>query len=168
MFEHREDVGVAEHHVVWAPWSPAQLVALVLGVLFLIMGAVTLARTGLNGNGFATTHTSALGFGHTPPLGVIELIFGLLMIMAGTIPGAGRGTMAFLGTLALGFGIVILASAGSLFDSLGVDDASGWLYVFTGVVTLVAAIAAPVIFGSHRRSAEYERDHVDHIHHAPL
>jgi hypothetical protein len=164
MIEHHEDAGLSERRVIWAPWSPAQLVALVIGVFYLILGAVTLAKTGLNGDGFTTTHVSALGFGHTPLLGVIDLAFGLLLVMAGAVPGAGRGTMAFIGTLALGFGVVVLAASGSLYDSLGVNDANGWLYIITGVVTLVAAIAAPIIFGSERRTVAYDSDHVDHVH----
>lgn len=170
MIEHHDEVGVAERRVVWAPWSPAQLVALVIGAFFIILGAVTLAKTGLNSDGFTTTHVSALGFGHTPLLGVIDLVYGLLLVMAGAVPGAGRGTMAFLGVLALGFGVVVLSASGSLYDSLGVTDSSGWLYIIVGVVTLVAAFAAPVIFGSQRRSVAYEEDHAhrDHLHGQPL
>ncbi|MHB8575793.1 MAG: DUF4383 domain-containing protein [Dehalococcoidia bacterium] len=153
-----DDVGVTERRVVWAAWSPAQLVALGFGVLYLIMSVAALARTGLSGDSFTTTHTTALGFAHTPLLAVIELVFGLLLIMAGAVPGAGRGTMALLGTLALGFGVVILAASTNLYDTLGVDSGNGWLYVITGVVTLAAAIAAPVFLGSDRRSVGYQQD----------
>jgi hypothetical protein len=163
MLRHRDvvedvdDVGVQERRTVWAPWSPAQFVALGFGVLYLIMSVAALARTGLNADAFTSTHTTALGFGHTPLLAVIELAFGLLMIMAGAVPGAGRGSMAFLGTLALGFGVVVLAAATNLYDTLGVNSGNGWLYVITGVVTLTAAIAAPIFFGSEERSTQYER-----------
>jgi uncharacterized membrane protein HdeD (DUF308 family) len=80
------------------------------------------------------------------------------MIMAGAVPGAGRGTMAFLGTLALGFGVVILAVSASLYDALGVHEANGWLYLITGVITLVAAIAAPIIFSRSRHTVAYDHD----------
>src|SRR4051794_3760583 len=108
----RDEVEVAEHRVMWAPWSPAQLVALAFGILFLVLGVATLAKTGLTANQFTDTHVNVLGFGHTGVLGIIELVFGLLMIMAGAVPGAGRGLMAFLGTVALGFGVVVLVQQG--------------------------------------------------------
>ena len=50
MIDREEDVAVAERHVVWAPWSPAQLVALAFGIFFVIMGAVAMAR------GFGSGH----------------------------------------------------------------------------------------------------------------
>jgi hypothetical protein len=138
------------------PWSPAQFVALAFGALFLILGAATLATTGINADDFTSRHVSALGFHHTPLLGAIELGFGLLLIMAGAIPGAGRNTMVLLGALALGFGIVVLIQAPSLHDSLGVHEANGWLYIVTGVVNLAAAISAPVIFAGEHHAIETE------------
>src|SRR3954467_9345219 len=83
----RDEVDVAERQVVMAPWSPAQLVALAFGIIFLVLGVAALAKTGLNANEFTGTHVSVIGFGHTPLLGAIELVFGLLMIMAGAVPG---------------------------------------------------------------------------------
>lgn len=163
MLERRESVGVAEREVVGPPWSPAQIVALAFGVFYLILGAIALANGGVGGSGFTSNHVTALGFDQTPLLGVIELIFGLLMIMAGAVPGAGRGLMAFLGTLALGFGVVVLAASASLYDGLGATNGDGWLYLITGVITLVAAIAAPIIFNGERRRVAYDRD-VDVVH----
>jgi hypothetical protein len=66
--------------------------------------------------------------------------------------------MAFLGALALGFGVVVLVQQPSLYDRLGVVDASGWLYVISGVVTLVAGVAAPIFFTGGRQSVRYDRD----------
>jgi Na+-driven multidrug efflux pump len=148
-----EDVGVEERRVLWAPWSPAQIVALIIGVFYLILGAIALAASGGNANGFAANpHVTALGFHQTPVLGIIEIVFGLFMVMAGAIPGAGRGTMAFLGTLALAFGIVVLAAYASMYDALGTDAADGWLYVITGIVALVAGMIAPIFLARSRES----------------
>jgi Na+-driven multidrug efflux pump len=158
MLEQEERVVVTERRVVAPPWSPAQFVALSFGALFLILGVATLAATGLSADTFTSAHVNTLGFHHTPLLGAIELVFGLLLIMAGAIPGAGRGTMAVLGTLALGFGIVVLIQAPSLHDSLGVHDANGYLYIATGIINLVASVAAPVIFTRQRRSVGYDQE----------
>lgn len=158
MVVERDEVGVEERSVLFAPWSPAQLVALVFGILYLILGVAVLAKAGINANGFTSTHVDVLGFGHTPMMGVIELAFGLLLIMAGAVPGAGRGLMAFLGALALGFGVVVLVQQAAMFDSFGVRDANGWLYTFSGIVTLVAAVAAPIFFTGGRSAVAYDRD----------
>lgn len=163
MWHGERNVSEAERHVVWAPWSPAQIVALVLGGLYAILGGVALARAGIGGNTFTQSHVGVLGFSHTALLGVIELVYGLLLIMAGAVPGAGRGTMVFLGALALGFGIVVLAAADSLYAGLGVRDANGWLYIVTGVATLIAAMTAPLIYGAEQRSTAY-RDDALHRH----
>ncbi len=158
MIDREEDVGVAERHVVWAPWSPAQLIALAFGVFFVVLGAVAMTRGGLSGNTFDSKIVNVLGFDHTALLGVIELVFGLLLVLAGAVPGAGRGTMAFLGVLALGFGIIVLAAADQLRGTLGVTDANGWLYVITGIANLVAAMAAPIIYSRQRHTVGYRED----------
>ncbi len=158
MLEREEDVAVAERRVVWAAWSPAQLVALAFGIFFVIMGAVAMARGGLSSDTFDAKIVNVLGFDHTALLGVIELVFGLLLVLAGAVPGAGRGTMAFLGVVALGFGIVVLAAADQMRGTLGVTDANGWLYVITGIVNLVAAMVAPVIFTRQRHTVGYRDD----------
>jgi hypothetical protein len=134
----------------------------VIGALFTLLGAVTLARTGLSGS-FIEPHVTVIGLDHTALLGAIELAFGLLMVMAGAVPGAGRGTMTLLGGLALGFGIVILIEPTAFHRTLGVHAGNGWLYVLTGIVSLVAAMAAPVIFGSGSRYEGRDRDVVRHI-----
>jgi len=154
----RDEVDVAERSVLWAPWSPAQLVALVIGIIYLVLGVAVLAKAGLSADTFTSAHVSVFGFGHTPLMGLIELVYGLLLIMAGAVPGAGRGLMAFLGALALGFGVVVLVQQASLYGSLGVLDANGWLYVITGVITLIAGVAAPIIFTGGRQRVAHDRD----------
>lgn len=158
MLRRHEDVDVSERRVVWAPWSPAQLVALVIGLFLLVLGAVTLANTGINGNSITDSKVLTWGFGQTPLLAIIEIVFGLLLVLAGAVPGAGRGTMALLGAILLAAGIVVLASSSSLYDSLGTNQATGWLGVVTGAVTLAAAMLAPIIFGGSRRAVSYDRE----------
>src|SRR5207248_401239 len=78
------------------------------GILFVVLGVATLGQTGLHVHGFAHTHVRVFGLHHTPLLGAGELGFGLLMLAAGAVPGAGRAVMAFLGVVALGAGLVVL------------------------------------------------------------
>lgn len=161
MLLHHGDREVAERRVVWAPWSPAQLIALAFGIFLLILGAVTLSNTGIHGDTITATKTSTWGFGGTALLGLLEVGFALLLILAGAIPGAGRTTMALLGVIGLGAGIAVLASQTSLYDTFGVNDADGWLFLITGIVNLLAAMLAPVIFGADRRVVASDTEVVD-------
>jgi hypothetical protein len=154
--------------VAWAAWSPAQIVAIATGLVFIALGVATLSRTGLDANGFARTHVTVFGFDHTPLLGACELGFGLLMLAAGAVPGAGRVVMAFLGALAVGAGLVVLIQPSSLHLRLGVHAGNGWLYLISGTVSLVAAMLAPVVFGrsAHATGREVAETtyHEDAVH----
>src|SRR6266568_6246448 len=109
---------VIHRHTRRVSWSPAQVVALIVGLFYGIIGAVALLRTGIHTDGQdALLHprVSVGGFHHTPLLAMIEVGFGLLCILAGAIPGGGRTTMTFLGTVALGLGIIIVIQPSSFF-----------------------------------------------------
>jgi hypothetical protein len=152
MLAHRGRRDVAERRVIWAPWSPAQIVALAFGIFFLALGAVTLSRAG-GGNGDLTSGRVVVwSFGGNAITAIVEIVYGLLLILAGAVPGAGRATMAFLGVLALGAGIITLAARASLYDGLGVNEATGWLFLIAGIANLIAAMAAPVFFAADRES----------------
>lgn len=139
--------------VVRAPWSPAQIVALIIGILFTVMGGVALARTGINFNDVTATHTQVAGLHHTTILGMIELFLGLVLLGAGAIPGAGRGSMSFLGIVLLGFGLVVTIQPSSFHSSLGVHASNGVFYIVCGVILLVTAMVAPVFFDDSRVSS---------------
>lgn len=145
------------------PWSPAQLVALILGVVFLVLGGVALARTGINLNDVTGTHVKVAGSTQTQLMAYIELGFGALLILAGTIPGAGRGLMSFCGVLALVFGIIVVAQASSFAHSLGIGKGYGIFLIIVGAVLLVTSVAAPIYSSrgwSQRRSGVGTRQRV--------
>jgi uncharacterized membrane protein HdeD (DUF308 family) len=137
------------------PWSPAQLVALILGVVFLVLGGVALARTGINLNDVSGTHVKVAGSTQTQLMAYIELGFGALLILAGAIPGAGRGLMSFCGLLALVFGIIVIAQPSSFAHPLGIGKGYGIFLVVIGAVLLVSSVVAPIYWSrgwSQRRS----------------
>lgn len=134
-------------------WSPAQVVALVIGLFYGIIGGVTLLRAGINTTGNdALLHprVSVAGFHHTPLLGLIEVGFGLLCILAGAIPGGGRTTMTFLGTVALGLGIIIVIQPASFLHLFDIRSGNGVLYIITGLVLLVAGMVSPTVASQRR------------------
>jgi hypothetical protein len=152
-----EDDSVAEGEVVQRrtaverpPWSPAQLVALIIGIIFAVIGGIALAKTGVHTNAMNREFTDAPLWHHTAWLAVGELAFGLLMIGAGVVPGGARGFMTFLGMIALAFGIAVLVAPDSLHKYLGSHDSTGWAFIVVGGVSLVAAAVSPVFFSGQR------------------
>jgi Domain of unknown function (DUF4383) len=128
-------------------WSPAQLVAVVLGGAAIVFGAFGLADTGLDLGHVDSPHEVALGFHTTPLLALVEIAWGVLMVIAAIRPVAGRALMVLLGTAATVFGALILFDAWQhrFHDWFGVHDDNGWLFLAAGVVTLLAAFVLPVV-----------------------
>jgi hypothetical protein len=139
-------------------WSPAQIVAFLIGAASLAFGIVALVRTGLDLGDLTGPEDTVLGFTHTPLLALVEIGFGALMLLAALSPG-GRVLMAFLGAVALAFGILILADAwpGRFQDWFAVDDDNGWLYVVVGGVSLLAALLLPTVHTRDRRHVTERR-----------
>jgi uncharacterized membrane protein HdeD (DUF308 family) len=135
-----------------APWSPAQAVALILGVLFAVLGGICLARTGLAPASFTGDHVSVAGSNQTAIMGYLELAFGALLLIVGAIPGAGRGGMSFAGVVALIFGIIVIAQPSSFSSPLGIGSGYGVFLIVVGAVLLVTAIVAPIYWGGTRRT----------------
>ncbi|MSP78363.1 MAG: hypothetical protein EXR67_02225 [Dehalococcoidia bacterium] len=145
--EHVSDVG-GRTVVERAPWSPAQFIALGAGVLFIVFGALTLALGGISDIYNPVTFGP---FSRTPLMGLIELGYGILMLAIGSIPGIDRGGMTLIGVIALAWGIVVVAlPANQFYNTLGLRNADGWLYVIVGGLLLVVAAAAPVFMGTGR------------------
>jgi predicted anti-sigma-YlaC factor YlaD len=156
----RDEEVVDRRTVKRAPWSPAQLVALAIGIVFIVFGAIALGRgTFDTSEQFLHQEFAVADFHHTTLLGSIELGFGLLMLLAAVVPGAARGLMTVLAVLAFGFGLVVLIDPpAELHQYLGVHDRNAWLYVLTGGVAMIAAMASPVIFNRDRRLVARRRD----------
>ncbi len=164
-----DDAEVVNRSVTRAPWSPAQFVALIIGAILAIVGGIVLAKAGVNFNDIASHHVRVLGMDQTAVLGIAELAVGLFVIGAGAIPGGARGGMTFFGVLLLGFCIALMIMNTSTNTSvwmhkwLGHDGTGpGWFFAILGVILLVTAMVAPVVFGTDRqvtsrRSAVVER-----------
>jgi hypothetical protein len=147
-----------------AAWSPAQIVALVIGGAAIVFGVVALARTGLNTDHWTTPTASVLGVEHTPVLALAEIGFGVLMVFAAMGPG-GRPLMALLSAIALAFGIIVVADAwsSSFAHWFAVSEINGWLYVVVGAIGLLSATMMPTVHSRERRVV-HERRHVGRPH----
>ncbi|MGH2725266.1 MAG: hypothetical protein ACRDI0_13605 [Actinomycetota bacterium] len=114
-----------------------QVISILVGLLFGVLGGIALARTGV---GDLRNHATALGLDHTTLLAYIEIGYGVLMLLVGGLYPTERTGVILLGTLALGFGIVVVAAHQQLHDFLGVHQANGVLYIVAGAVALLAAL----------------------------
>jgi hypothetical protein len=140
---------VAEREILYrSSWSPAQIVALIAGVFFIVMGGIALARGGF---GDFTAHVEVGGFHHTPVLGLVELLLGILLLAMGAIPGVDRTGLIFLGALFFAFGLVLAFQGESFHGLLATHSNNGWLYVLIGGILLIVALVAPVILEDRSR-----------------
>src|SRR5438105_10483218 len=119
------------------PWSPAQLIAVILGIIFLIVGGVALAKTGVDTNNMNARFTGTPLWDHTAWLALGELFFGLMMLGAGVVPGGARGLMTFLGMLALAFGIAVLIAPNTLLRYTGAGSGAAWAFIIVGAISMI-------------------------------
>lgn len=150
-----DDAPVVERESVapMRPWSPAQIIGLIIGIGFTVLGIAAVARTGFDTSHIYSPHDVVWHLPHSPLLALIEIGFGVLLILSSLVPGASRPMMGLLGVISLVFGIVILvdAATSNLNHHFAVTHRSGWLFTIVGAVLLLTAMFAPVFFGSRRR-----------------
>jgi hypothetical protein len=135
-------------------FAPGQVVSLIVGVGFVIVGVLALVRAGLDGS-LATPVVEVLGYTHTAWLGVAEIGLGLLLVLAGT--GAwGRPLSVLLGAAMAIAGVLVIAETSQMPEELGLEEAYGWPLVILGALVALAALALPVW-----RTQRHDRDAVD-------
>jgi hypothetical protein len=127
-------------------WSPAQVIALVLGVAAIVFGVIALARTGVDFSHLTQSHERVFGFGHTPLLGLAELGFGFLLILGALFPIVGRNLMTLVGAATLGLGVVVVGGwwSAKMLSWLGAGDRDGWLLIGAGGFVLLTSFFTPV------------------------
>ena len=134
-------------------WSPAQIIGLIVGIGFIVLGVAALAKTGFDTSHVDQPHDVVWHFAHSPLMGAIEIAYGALLVIASVVPGGARALMAFLGAIGVAFGLVVLiqSTPNTLNDWLAVTHRNGWLYLIAGAVVLLAAIFSPVFGGGYHR-----------------
>lgn len=129
--------------VRWGPWSPAQLISGALGLFLTVLGGVALARTGFGD--LTSPETTVLGFGHTPLLGIIEIVFGAALMIDAASAFASRAMLIGFGAIAAAFGLIVVIEPGAFQDWLGVTRDSGWLYLGLGGAAFILGLVSPVV-----------------------
>ncbi len=136
-------------------WSASQLYALIVGAVSIAFGVIALARLDADFGHLTRGLTTVLGFSANPLLGLTEIGFGVLLMLAAIGPVIGRGLLALTGAAALGVGLVVLAGwwNGRLQRWLAATNRDGWLFVAVGGATVLVALLAPVWAVGGRRAA---------------
>lgn len=139
-------------------WSPAQFVAGAIGLFLVVMGAVALLRSGFET--FTSPTSTVLGFTHTPLMAIISIVLGAMFLAAAASTLGVRGTLTFVGLLALGFGLVMAIEPGQMSEWLGGGQSMGVLYAIIGGVSLIAGWASPTI-AQRRTTTRNNRDRTE-------
>ncbi|HMD46625.1 MAG TPA: hypothetical protein VKG43_10715 [Acidimicrobiales bacterium] len=149
-----------------APWSPVQLVALVVGLVLVVIGGVALARTGVNFDNVALTHNQAAGLHYTCLSALIQVVVGVLIMVCGAWPDTARGAMWFFGVVLVAWGLIVAIDSTAFANMWGYTAADGVFYVICGIILIVAAAASPVFF-SRRRVVSHQSTGYDAASAAP-
>jgi len=152
--EYEVEYGERERHTsMLTTWSPAQIIGLIIGIGITVLGFAAIAETGFDTDHIYPPHAETWSLWHSPLFALIEVGFGVLVILAAVVPGGARGFMALLGAAAVSFGLVVLVEdvPNRLNHWLGVEDRNGVFYLLVGGVLLLTAIVSPVFTRKTRR-----------------
>lgn len=144
---HRDHAAMAsETSSVREPYGASQIYAAAFGVFFIVLGAVGLARGGLDS--MTAPRVELMGLSMTPMLALIHLALGIVALASAVSRSSSRavGTMFGAGLIALGI-IAIVQPV----RELGWTDANGVAYLISGALGIAIAAATPALAVSERR-----------------
>jgi hypothetical protein len=121
--------------------APGQIVSAIVGVGFVAMGVVAVARAGLD-TPLSEPVVNVLGYTHTAWLGLIEIGVGLLLMLAG-LNSFARAASVVLGTMLVVAGVLIQAIPEDLPRELALDEDMGMPLVVVGAIVALAAMILP-------------------------
>jgi hypothetical protein len=142
--------GATLREVKRAAWSPAQIVAVVAGLLFVVLGGVGLARTGTDFSNLAASHAQVAGMWVSPLSAIAELVVGVLILAGGAYPAGAKGTMSVFGVILLAFGIIVAIDPTPFYREWAYTKTDGVFYAILGAVLLATAVVSPVFFSRRR------------------
>jgi hypothetical protein len=136
-------------------WSLVPSIAIAVGCGVLLLGVAGVLRTGLPFDHLDRPTGDVIAFRHSPLLGLAEIAFGTVVVLSGLVAAGARPLMLRLGTLAIGFGLMILAGVtpDRIQRWLAVGDPYGWLCVIVGVFMVLTARFLPDVSPHEQRMA---------------
>lgn len=121
------------------PFGAAQFACLAVGILFVALGAIGLARSGLDELTSPTADVWRMGM--TPLLSLIHLVVGAITLGGAASRSSSRGIAMVIGPMLIAAGIVAMVEP---IDELGWTETNGIVYLIAGGVAIAAAIMTPV------------------------
>ena len=121
--------------------APGQIVSLVVGAAFIVVGVIAIVRAELDGS-LADPVVEVLGYTHTAWLGIAEVAVGVILLLAGSTV-AGRSLSCPHRALIAIAGALVLAIPEDLPEELGLEEGFGWPLLISGIVVAVAAMLMP-------------------------
>lgn len=121
-------------------FAPDAVIASAAGLVLLVAGLIAITRGGFDGPmNLPVVHV--LGFTHTTTLGLIEIVLGGCLLIAGAT--GSRSGAIFLGAV-LGIGAFVDAVQTSSFkSSLELESGLAWLLVIAAAVVVTSAMVVP-------------------------
>ncbi len=131
-------------------WEPDAIISAIGGLVLLVVGLIAITRGGFDG-AMSDPVVTVLAFTHTTTLGLIEIAFGLCLLIAGV--SRSRSGATFFGT-ALGIaGFVGAVQTESFEKSLALETSMAWLVVLGGAIIALSALMMPR-FARHTTTVE--------------
>lgn len=127
-------------------FSPAQIVAGLIGLVMVVSGVVVAARMGFTP--LVGETASIAGIAMTSLMGLAQAVLGLVLLSAATSPLGVRSALIGFGTVALAFGAILIIEPSPFVGALGEARSIGAAYGVGGVVALLGAILSPTITAS--------------------
>ncbi len=121
-------------------FEPDALICAGVGIVLAVTGLIAMIRAGFDGP-MSLPVVSILGFTHTATLGIIELLFGLALLLSGAARSRNAETLFGL-LLAVG-GFIGAVQNQSFTTSLALESAMAWIVMLLGVVVVLSALVMP-------------------------
>jgi hypothetical protein len=116
--------------------SPLQMLVALIGAALVALGIAVLVRGGVSG-AFDEHSTRIFGIDHTPRVGTVEIIAGVLLMLT-SLRAATAVIASLIGTAMVAAGVMVLVGSDSLQRDIGMNDAGGWVAIVTGAVIVIA------------------------------
>jgi hypothetical protein len=123
--------------------SPGQVIAGVLGLVLAIVGAIAVARSGVDST-LNVPMVRAAGFNQSAMVGLGELVLGLLLILS-ALSYEGRGFIVAIGVIMVIGGVVIGAAGPTILRDLGTVHGTGWALMVGGIIAIFAGSLGRIV-----------------------
>jgi hypothetical protein len=121
-------------------FAPDAVVAAIIGLAIMLIGLLAITRGGFDGP-MDQPVVSVLGFTHTTVLGLIEIVIGGCLLIAGATRS--RSGALFFGSV-LGIAAFVGAVQTKSFEkSLALESGFAWLLLFAAVLVVLTALLLP-------------------------